>query len=68
MVDKKYQCPSHCGVKHIHYVYFRDSELMDQSKMCIDRHKLGKRFKEKRKKKNKNIPMDIMDKPVTGIP
>ena len=68
IVYKKYQCPSYCGVKHSHYVYFRDSELMDQYKMCIDRDKLGKRFKEKRNEKPKNIPMGTMDKPLHWIP
>ena len=50
MVDKKYQCPSYCGVNHRHHVYFEG----EKHQMVIDKSKLGKRVKEKKiKKKNK---------------
>ena len=44
-VYKKYQCPKYCQVDHFHYVYFEN--LMDSSSgMCIDKEKLGERYKE----------------------
>ena len=44
-VYKKYQCPKYCQVDHFHYVYFEN--LMDSSRgMCIDKEKLGERYKE----------------------
>ena len=36
--------------------------------MCINKDRLGKRFKEKRNEKPKNIPMGTMDKPGTWNP
>ena len=47
IVDKKYQCPTYCEVKHNHSVYFED----DSNGMVIDKSKLGKKYKEKKKKK-----------------
>ena len=50
IVDKNYQCPSYCGVKHNHHVYFEG----EKHQMVIDKSKLGKKVKEKKiKKKNK---------------
>ena len=46
MVNKRYQCPTHCKVSHAHNVYF-DSET---GGIIIDEEKLGKRIKEKKKK------------------
>ena len=44
-VYKKYQCPKYCQVDHFHYVYLEN--LMDSSRgMCIDKEKLGERYKE----------------------
>ena len=36
--------------------------------MCIDKDKLGDRFKEKRDEKPKSLPMGTLDKPNTGYP
>ena len=47
IVDKNYQCPSYCGVNHKHHVYFEG----DTSSMIIDKAQLGKKYKEKKKKK-----------------
>ena len=48
-VYKKYQCPKYCQVDHFHYVYFEN--LMDSSRgMCIDKEKLGEKYKEINKK------------------
>ena len=44
IVDKKYQCPTYCGVKHNHSVYFES----DSNGMVIDKNQLGERFKEKK--------------------
>ena len=44
-VYKKYQCPNYCQVDHFHYVYF-DSLLVGHDRMCIDKEKLGERYKE----------------------
>ena len=44
-VYKKYQCPNHCQVDHFHYVYF-DSILVGHDRMCIDKEKLGEKYKE----------------------
>ena len=44
-VYKKYQCPKYCQVDHFHYVYF-DSIIVEEGQMCIDKDKLGKRYKE----------------------
>ena len=44
-VYKKYQCPNYCQVYHFHYVYF-DSILVGHDGMCIDKEKLGDRYKE----------------------
>ena len=35
-VDKKYQCPTHCLVKHNHFVYYTD-EIKNESLMVIDK-------------------------------
>ena len=48
-VYKKYQCPKYCQVDHFHYVYF-DSLMVGKHNMCIDKDKLGKRYKENDKK------------------
>ena len=47
MVDKKYQCPKHCAVNHNHSVYFEN----ESNGMIIDKNKLGKKYKVKKKKK-----------------
>ena len=47
IVDKNYQCPSHCGVNHRHHVYFEG----EKHKMVIDKSELGKKVKEKKTKK-----------------
>ena len=48
VVDKKYQCPKHCAVKHQHSVYY------DGYGMTIDKNQLGKKVKKKKKsRKNK---------------
>ena len=44
-VYKKYQCPTYCEVDHFHYVYY-DSTIVGHGNMCIDKDKLGKRYKE----------------------
>ena len=46
-VNKKYQCPKHCGVNHYHSVYFTGEG------MIIDKNQLGKKYKEKKSKKKK---------------
>ena len=43
-VYKKYQCPKYCQVDHFHYVYF-DSLMLGKNNMCIDKEKLGERYK-----------------------
>jgi len=48
-VYKKYQCPNYCQVDHFHYVYF-DSILVGHDRMCIDKEKLGEKYKEPDKK------------------
>ena len=47
-VYKKYQCPIYCEANHHHYVYF-DSLLVGHDRMCIDKEKLGERYKENAK-------------------
>ena len=42
-VYKKYQCPIYCEVDHFHYVYY-DSTIVEDSQMCINKDKLGKRY------------------------
>jgi hypothetical protein len=44
-VYKKYQCPNYCQVDHFHYVYF-DSLMVNKGGMCIDKEKLGERYKK----------------------
>ena len=44
-VYKKYQCPKYCQTDHFHYVYF-DSLLVGHDRMCIDKEKLGEKYKE----------------------
>ena len=44
-VYKKYQCPIYCEADHFHYVYF-DSILVGHDRMCIDKEKLGEKYKE----------------------
>ena len=46
MVNKKYQCPNHCKVNHPHNVYFSS----ETGGIVIDKDRLGKRIKEKKKK------------------
>ena len=43
-VYDKYQCPKYCKVKHHHYVYY-DSSIVGYSRMCIDKSKIGKKYK-----------------------
>ncbi len=47
VVDKKYQCPKHCAVKHQHSVYY------DGYGMTIDKNQLGKKVKKKKSRKKK---------------
>ena len=47
IVDKKYQCPTYCGVNHSHSVYYSDSTGVVG--MTIDKSKLGKKFKPSKK-------------------
>ena len=49
IVDEKYQCPKHCGVNHIHSVYFGD----DIGGMVVEKCQLGKKYKVKKKKQKK---------------
>ena len=49
IVDKKYQCPTYCGVNHNHSVYFNSQ----QNGMVIDKNQLGKKFKEKKIRQKK---------------
>ena len=42
-VYKKYQCPKYCEIDHYHYVYY-DSTIVEDSQMCINKDKLGKRY------------------------
>ena len=47
IVDKKYQCPTYCGVNHNHSVYFES----DSNGMIVDENQLGERFKIKKNRK-----------------
>ena len=47
IVDKKYQCPTYCGVNHHHSVYFKDQS----NGMVVEKSELGKRYKPPKKKK-----------------
>ena len=46
-VNKKYQCPKHCGVVHYHSVYFEGTG------MIVDKNQLGKKYKEKKSRRKK---------------
>ena len=43
-VYKKYQCPTHCGVKHDHSVYFHSKT----NGMIINEKYLGKKIKSRK--------------------
>ena len=45
IVDKKYQCPSHCAIDHYHHVYFEGHNNC----MIIDENKLGQKINKKKK-------------------
>ena len=47
VVDKIYQCPNYCKVNHHHSVYFEGNG------MVIEKSKLGKKVKEKKKSRKK---------------
>ena len=47
VVDKKYQCPTYCGVNHHHSVYFKDQS----NGMVVEKSELGKRYKPPKKKR-----------------
>ncbi len=47
VVDKKYQCPTYCAVHHNHSVYYAP----ESRGMVIEKEKLGKKVKEKKKKR-----------------
>ena len=47
IVDKKYQCPTYCGVEHHHSVYFKDHS----DGMVVEKSNLGKKYKPPKKKK-----------------
>ena len=49
IVDKKYQCPSYCGVDHNHSVYFEG----ETNGMVIDKNQLGKKVKKKKSRRKK---------------
>ena len=51
-VYKQYQCPHHCAVDHYHFVYY-NSEMTNNFNMCIDKSKLGKKYRPKKNKKKK---------------
>ena len=48
-VDRKYQCPSYCGVNHHHSVYYEG----ESNGMVVDKEKLGKKYKEPKKNRRK---------------
>jgi hypothetical protein len=48
MLNKKYQCPTHCGINHEHNAYF-ESEYG----MTIDEDKLGEKVKKKKNNRKK---------------
>ena len=48
VVDKKYQCPKHCAVKHHHSVYYAP----ESQGMVIEEELLGKKVKKRRKNEN----------------
>ena len=47
VVDKKYQCPTYCAVHHHHSVYYAP----ESQGMVIEEEHLGKKVKEKKKKR-----------------
>ena len=47
IVDKKYQCPTYCGVNHHHSVYYAP----DSQGMVVDKEQLGKKYKEPKKRR-----------------
>jgi len=49
IVDKKYQCPNYCAIKHNHSVYFKG----ESNGMVIDESKLGKKVKIKKNHRKK---------------
>ena len=49
IVDKKYQCPSYCGVNHNHSVYYAP----ESNGMIIEKSQLGDKYKEPKKKKRR---------------
>jgi len=48
-VNRKYQCPTYCGVYHNHSVYY----VAESNGMIIDGDKLGKKYKEPKQKRRK---------------
>ena len=49
-VYKSYQCPTYCGVRHPHLVYY-DREITGDIGMYIDKSKLKEKYKKKHHKK-----------------
>ena len=49
IVDKKYQCPTYCGINHSHSVYYEEGSDSTSVGMTIDKSKLGKKFKPPKK-------------------
>ena len=49
LVDKKYQCPKHCGVNHDHHVYFENKSFG----MVVDKNQLGDKVKIKKNQRKK---------------
>ena len=45
VVDKNYQCPTHCAIDHYHHVYFEGSSFQ----MIINENDLGQKIKKKKK-------------------
>ena len=46
-MDKKYQCPTYCGVNHNHSAYFKS----ETNGMVIDKNLLGNKVKSKKNRK-----------------
>ena len=49
IVDKKYQCPTYCGVNHNHSVYFNSHT----NGIVIDKSLLGKKINKKKSHRKK---------------
>ena len=45
VVDKHYQCPTHCAIDHKHHVYFNS----DTNGIIINKNQLGKKINHRKK-------------------